>query len=181
MMVTESDRFLFMTAAHTLDETERQVSTLLKGMKIDFKSMEVISNLFRAANSARNHFEREVLKRHGLSWTGFVVLWVVWVWDTIETREIAIEVGTSKATLSGVLKTLERDGLIVKNQSKIDRRLMLVSMTKNGKKLMKNIFPKFNKQEIYLTSSLNSSTKKAMADALRSVTLKSQKVKSKDI
>jgi DNA-binding MarR family transcriptional regulator len=106
---------------------------------------------------------------------------VVWVWDTIETREIAIEVGTSKATLSGVLKTLERDGLIVKNQSKIDRRLMLVSMTKNGKKLMKNIFPKFNKQEIYLTSSLNSSTKKATADALRSVTLKSQKVKSKDI
>jgi hypothetical protein len=56
-----------------------------------------------------------------------------------------------------------------------------VSITKNGKKLMKNIFPKFNKQEIYLTSSLNSSTKKAMADALRSVTLKSQKVKSKDI
>ena len=83
-----------MTAAHTLDETERQVLTLLQGMSIDFKAMGVVSNLFRAANSARNHLEREVLKKHGLSWTGFVVLWVVWVWDSIETSEIAEEVGT---------------------------------------------------------------------------------------
>jgi hypothetical protein len=30
-----------MTAAHTLDETERQVSTLLQGMSIDFKAMGV--------------------------------------------------------------------------------------------------------------------------------------------
>uniref|UniRef100_UPI004049B931 MarR family winged helix-turn-helix transcriptional regulator n=1 Tax=Candidatus Planktophila sp. TaxID=2175601 RepID=UPI004049B931 len=170
-----------MTAAHTLEETERQVSTLLQGMSIDFKSMGVVSNLFRAANSARNHLEREVLKKHGLSWTGFVVLWVVWVWDSIETREIAEEVGTSKATLSGVLKTLERDGLIIKKQSKTDRRLVLVSMTKDGKKMMKNIFPKFNKQEVLLTSSLKSSAKDSTADALRSITLKAQKDQSRNI
>ena len=168
-----------MTAAHTLEETERQVSTLLKGMNIDFKAMGVVSNLFRAANSARNHLEREVLSRHGLSWTGFVVLWVVWVWESIETREIAEEVGTSKATLSGVLKTLERDGLVIKKQSKTDRRLVLVSMTKDGKKTMKKIFPEFNKHEVLLTSSLKLSTQEATADALRSITLNSQKVRTK--
>ena len=171
-----SYRLASMTAAHTLDETERQVSTLLKGMNIDFKAMGVVSNLFRAANSARNHLEREVLKRHGLSWTGFVVLWVAVVGESIETGEIAEEVGTSKATLSGVLKTLERDGLIIKKQSKADRRLVLVSMTKDGKKMMKKIFPEFNKHEVLLTSSLKLSTKESTADALRSITLKSQKV-----
>jgi DNA-binding MarR family transcriptional regulator len=109
------------------------------------------------------------------------VLWVVWVWESIETREIAEEVGTSKATLSGVLKTLERDGLIIKKQSKTDRRLVLVSMTKDGKKMMKTIFPEFNKHEVLLTSSLKPSTQEVVADALRSITLKSQKVQTKKI
>ena len=175
----QSYRLPSMTAAHTLEETERQVSTLLKGMNIDFKAMGVVSNLFRAANSARNHLEREVLSKHGLSWTGFVVLWVVWVWESIETREIAEEVGTSKATLSGVLKTLEREGLVIKKQSKTDRRLVLVSMTKDGKKMMKKIFPEFNQHEVLLTSSLKLSTQEATADALRSITLNSQKVRTK--
>lgn len=163
-----------MAGVHTLKETERQVSTLLSGMNIDFKAMAVISNLFRAASAVRKHLEREVLAKYGLSWTGFVVLWVVWVWEQVETREIAEEVGTSKATLTGVLKTLERDGLVIKQQSKEDRRLVLVTLTVNGKKLMKKIFPEFNKEEVYLASSLKSSDRKGTADALRNITLHAQ-------
>ena len=75
-----------MAGVHTLNETERQVSTLLRGMNIDFKAMAVISNLFRAASAVRKHLEREVLAKYGLSWTGFVVLWVVWVWEQVETQ-----------------------------------------------------------------------------------------------
>ena len=168
-----------MAGVHTLNETERQVSTLLRGMNIDFKAMAVISNLFRAASAVRKHLEREVLAKYGLSWTGFVVLWVVWVWEQVETREIADEVGTSKATLTGVLKTLERDGLVIKQQSKEDRRLVLVTLTVNGKKLMKKIFPEFNKEEVYLASSLKPSARKGTADALRNITLHAQKDKVK--
>lgn len=162
-----------------MNETERQVSTLLRGMNIDFKAMAVISNLFRAASAVRKHLEREVLAKYGLSWTGFVVLWVVWVWEQVETREVAEEVGTSKATLTGVLKTLERDGLVIKQQSKEDRRLVLVTLTVNGKKLMKKIFPEFNKEEVYLASSLKPSARKGTADALRNITLHAQKDKVK--
>lgn len=160
-----------MAGAHTLNETERQVSTLLRGMKIDFKAMAVVSNLFRASSAVRKHLEREVLSKHSLSWTGFVVLWVVWVWVEIETREIAEEVGTSKATLTGVLKTLERERLITKRQSKSDRRLVLVTLTAQGKKLMERIFPEFNKEEVYLASSLRPNDRKVTADGLRTMTL----------
>ncbi|MFM7462926.1 MAG: MarR family winged helix-turn-helix transcriptional regulator [Actinomycetota bacterium] len=163
-----------MAGAHTLQETERQVSTLLRGMKIDFKAMAVVSNLFRAASAVRNHLEREILSRHGLSWTGFVVLWVVWVWQEIETREIAEEVGTSKATLTGVLKTLERENWIAKRQSKEDRRLVIVTLTGDGKRLMKRIFPEFNKEEIYLAASLGTKERRGAADALRKMTIHAQ-------
>lgn len=168
-----------MAGAHTLSETERQVSTLLKDMNIDFKAMAVVSNLFRAASAVRNHLEREVLSRHGLSWTGFVVLWVVWVWESIETRTIAEEVGTSKASLTGVLKTLERDGLIIKKQSKIDRRLVLVTLTSDGRRMMKKIFPEFNKEEIFLASFIKPAGQKGVADALRGITLRAKKEKLK--
>jgi DNA-binding MarR family transcriptional regulator len=140
-------------------------------MKIDFKAMAVVSNLFRASSAVRKHLEREVLSKYSLSWTGFVVLWVVWVWVEIETREIAEEVGTSKATLTGVLKTLERERLITKRQSKSDRRLVLVTLTAQGKKLMERIFPEFNKEEVYLASSLRPNDRKVTADGLRTMTL----------
>lgn len=164
-----------MAGAHTLSETERQVSTLLKGMNIDFKAMAVVSNLFRAASAVRNHLEREILSRHGLSWTGFVVLWVVWIWESIETRTIAEEVGTSKASLTGVLKTLERDGLIIKKQSKIDRRLVLVTLTSDGRRMMKKIFPEFNKEEIFLASFIKPAEQRGVADALRGITVGAKK------
>ena len=80
-----------MPSAHTLAETEEQVVTKLGTLPLDFEAMAVVSNLFRAANATRNYLERSVLAESGLSWTAFVVLWVRWIWDPIETLLIAEE------------------------------------------------------------------------------------------
>lgn len=159
-----------MAGIHTLSETERQVSSLLKDLPIDFDSMAVVSNLFRAANAVKNHLERSVLSPHDLSWTGFVVLWVVWIWQPIETRQIAVEVGTSKASITGVLKTLESRKLLIRKQSKTDQRLVLVTLTKSGEKLMQELFPEFNQEESTITSVLTKSEIKATATSLRKIT-----------
>ena len=159
-----------MAGIHTLSETERQVSSLLKDLPIDFDSMAVVSNLFRAANAVKNHLERSVLAPHDLSWTGFVVLWVVWIWQPIETRQIAAEVGTSKASITGVLKTLESRKLLIRKQSKTDQRLVLVTLTKSGEKLMQELFPEFNQEENTITSVLSKSEIKATATSLRKIT-----------
>ncbi len=159
-----------MAGAHTLAETERQVSDRLKGMTIDFKAMAVTSNLFRAATAVRNHLERSVLAPHDLSWTAFVVLWVVWIWEPIETRQIAAEGGFSKATLTGVLSTLENRRLAVRKKSSSDGRLVLVELTPAGRKLMKELFPEFNAQEQFVAKALEASLQDATADALRKIT-----------
>lgn len=159
-----------MAGAHTLAETERQVSDRLKGMTIDFKAMAVTSNLFRAATAVRNHLERSVLAPHDLSWTAFVVLWVVWIWEPIETRQIAAEGGFSKATLTGVLSTLENRKLAVRKKSSSDGRLVLVELTPAGRKLMKELFPEFNAQEQFVAKALEASLQDATADALRKIT-----------
>ncbi|MEY2737275.1 MAG: hypothetical protein RL683_393 [Actinomycetota bacterium] len=159
-----------MAGAHTLRETERHVDERLAGMQIDFQAMAVASNLFRAATAVRNHLERSVLAPHELSWSAFVVLWVVWIWETSETREIAAEAGFSKATLTGVLNTLEKRGLATRKRSKDDGRLVLVTLTSKGKKLMEQLFPLFNKQEQFIASALDPKTQASAAAALRSIT-----------
>ena len=77
-----------------------------------------------------------VLAEHDLSWTAFVVLWVVWIWEPVESRVIAEEGGFSKATLTGVMQTLEGRGLITRTRSSKDGRLVLVKLTAKGRKMI---------------------------------------------
>lgn len=160
-----------MAGQHTLDETERQVQARLGDLKIDFEAMAVTSNLFRAANAVRNYLERTVLAEHELSWTAFVVLWVVWIWEPVESRVIAEEGGFSKATLTGVMQTLEGRGLITRTRSNKDGRLVLVKLTAKGRKMMKQLFPEFNKGERLAVADLKRSDLGIFADLLRAVTI----------
>ncbi|CAB4567913.1 unannotated protein [freshwater metagenome] len=161
-----------MTGSHTLAETEARVENRLSHMQLDFEAMAVMSNLFRAASAVRNHFERNVLAPSGLSWTAFVVLWVTWIWEPAETREIAGEAGISKATLTGVLSTLEKRGLAMRSRSADDGRLVLVTLTPEGEKLMADLFPKFNKQEVEVVAPIATGQRVALADMLRAITAK---------
>lgn len=161
-----------MTGSHTLAETEARVENRLSHMQLDFEAMAVMSNLFRAASAVRNHFERNVLAPSGLSWTAFVVLWVTWIWEPAETREIAGEAGISKATLTGVLSTLEKRGLAMRSRSADDGRLVLVTLTPAGEKLMADLFPKFNKQEVEVVAPIATGQRVALADMLRAITAK---------
>jgi DNA-binding MarR family transcriptional regulator len=164
-----------MPGPHTLVETERRVDERLGTLAIDFTSMAVVSNLFRAANAVRNHLERTVLAEHDLSWTGFVVLWVTWIWEPIETRQIAMEGGFSKATLTGVLSTLEGRGWLAREKSQSDGRLVLVRMTPAGRELMDTLFPAFNEQERYLAGPVDPAKRGEFAEMLRVVTVNVEK------
>lgn len=159
-----------MAGPHTVAETERAVESRLGKLQLDFHSMAAISNIFRAANAVRNHFERTALAPENLTWTAFVVLWVVWIWEPIETRDLAEEAGIGKATLTGVLNTLEGRGWVARNRSEHDRRLMEVTLTPSGRRLMRHLFPAFNKQERAVTANLTVAEKEALAAFLRTIT-----------
>jgi DNA-binding MarR family transcriptional regulator len=159
-----------MAGQHTLTETENAVAARLGDLGLDFESMAVVSNLFRAAGAVRNHLERTVLQKSDLTWTAFVVMWVVWIWEPIETRDIATEGGFSKATLSGVLTTLEGRDLVTRERDKKDGRLVLVRLTAKGRRLMRTLFPEFNEQEKSITQHIKQSDKAKAAQFLRDIT-----------
>ena len=145
------------------------MSERLAGMPLDMPAMAAVSNVYRAAGAIRNHFEHTVLAPYNLTWTGWVVLWVVWIWQEIETRHVAAEAGISKGTLTGVASTLEKRGLVARRAHPDDARRVLLSLTPSGLTLMAELFPQFNKQEALVVESLSADEIKVLAAALRKV------------
>jgi len=158
-----------MTGHYTLAETERTAASHLRDLDIDFAAQAALSNLYRAANATRKHFSSTVLKESDLTWTSFVVLWVVWMQDGLETRQAAAEAAITKATLTGVVKTLEGRGLMRRVGDEVDRRLVHLELTDSGKDLMEVLFPKFNQQEAHVVSTLSKKRLAELTEGLRSI------------
>lgn len=159
------------TAQHSLRETEAAVDIRLSGLPLDVPAMAAISNLYRAAGVVRNRFERTVLAPHDLTWTAWVVLWVVWIWEDIETRHLAEEAGISKGTLTGVMNTLKGRNLVDRRTHPHDGRRVLVSLTRTGRALMRELFPIFNAAEAEVVAPLTDKEVKALTTALRKVVM----------
>jgi DNA-binding MarR family transcriptional regulator len=153
----------------TLEATEQAVASRLEGMPIDMAAMAAVSNIYRAANAVRNHVERTVLAPHDLTWTGWVVLWVVWIWGDIESRHVAAEAGISKGTLTGVASTLINRGLLKRRVHPDDARRVLLSLSPKGQRLMTKVFPQFNAVEAHVTAPLSHDDMLQMARSLRTV------------
>lgn len=158
-----------MPDQHTLEETERATSERVGHLPLNFPAAHAISSLYRAANSARSHLTNTVLRRHELTWTGFLVLWLLWIWDRMETRNVAESVGISKATLTGVTNTLVTRGLVRRVPSTVDRRLVSLELTGQGRLLMDTLYPEFNAAEAQLVRALPADQVSTLTTALRQI------------
>src|SRR5271165_3538753 len=154
-----------------LSATEAAASERLAGMTLDMPAMAAVSNVYRAAGAIRNHFEHTVLAPYNLTWTGWVVLWVVWIWQEIETRHVAAEAGISKGTLTGVAGTLEKRGLLRRHVHPDDGRRVLMVLTPAGLQLMAELFPLFNRQETHVVAPLSAHEVQVLATALRKIVI----------
>jgi len=155
----------------SITEAEKLAEAKLGGIPVRHDQMAVVANIYRAASAVRQHLENSVLRGVDLTWTAFVVLWVVWIWGESETRHVAEEAGISKGTLTGVARTLEGRGLIRRADHPSDGRLVLLSLTEEGQQLMQRVFPAFNDEEAFVTDRLSDEECRTVADGLRRVVL----------
>ena len=153
---------------HSLAEIEQAMFAHVGDLTVDLPAANAVSTLYRAANAVRAHLTHTVLRGYGLTWTGFVVLWVVWIWDGLETRHAAESAGISKATLTGVVKTLERQGFITRETSAADRRLVNLALTDAGAARLRELDPAFNAAEAEVVASLSP---RAVGELTRSLRL----------
>jgi DNA-binding MarR family transcriptional regulator len=148
---------------------ERKVTEALAHLPLDFRAMAAVSNLFRASAAIRRHMEAKVLAGDRLSWTSFVVLWVLWVWGEMDSRDLAAAVGISRPTSTGVVTTLEGRGFVRRGKTAEDGRLVRVSLTRAGRMKIEELFPRFNAEETAVTSHLEAEQQEQLASLLRSM------------
>jgi DNA-binding MarR family transcriptional regulator len=153
----------------SLSETEEAVKRRLGDIPVKREAMAAVSNIYRAAAAVRQHLENSALRSADLTWSAFVVLWVVWVWEEIETRHVAAEAGISKGTLTGIIKTMESRGLVERRQHPDDGRLALLRLTPEGAALMERLFPAFNEEEDFVVGALGREESVHLADTLRRI------------
>jgi DNA-binding MarR family transcriptional regulator len=158
-----------MPDQHSLEETEQATQERVGRLAVDFPAAHAISSLYRAANAARSHLTNTVLRPHDLTWTGFLVMWLLWLWKSMETRHVAESVGISKATLTGVTKTLMARGLIDRVPSDVDRRLVSLQLSDKGEQLMAELYPEFNRAEAELVDGIPTADVAVLTESLRRI------------
>lgn len=111
---------------------------------IDPASTEAFLHLLRTTDLV-SISETALLARHHLSPGRFTVLMLLnRRCDTPATpATLADAAGVTRATMTGLLDTLEKDGLIQRSHNAADRRLTMIQLTSEGLALMENIIPAY--------------------------------------
>ena len=148
---------------------EKDILQRVSGLPIDYDAMAVVANIWRASQAIKLSMERSILREFDpkLTWAGFSTLFIVWVWGPIETREIAKSQGVSRATVTSNITMLESQGLVERQTSAQDRRLVIVELTPQGRELIEHVFPRFNEGEVAIASSLTLAEQHTLAHLLR--------------
>ena len=104
-----------------------------EAMKLD---NQLCFPLYAAARKVTNLYTPH-LKPLGLTYTQYIVFLVLWEHDGIPVGEICDRLMLDNGTLSPLLKKMEQAGYVVRERSKADDRVVIISLTEEGKQLQK--------------------------------------------
>ena len=120
--------------SHALARLVEEVAT------IDPSVFAAMFDLFRVANRLVQDFESTIHRPLGMTWAGFRVLFCIWVEQAVEPRDLARLCAITRPTVSSVLNTLERDGLVARRRQSSDRRVVTVVITEKGRQRVRQAF-----------------------------------------
>ena len=85
---------------------------------------------------------KEIVKRYkpfldeiGLTYTQYITMMAMWEHEELSVKKLGELLFLDSGTLTPVLKTLEKKGFLLRKRSTQDERILLVTLTKNGKNL----------------------------------------------
>jgi DNA-binding MarR family transcriptional regulator len=123
---------------------------------VDARAMRLVLSLYRASNAMVYDLESTVHRPHGWSWAGFRVLFVLWLAGPLEAKRVAQLSGMSRAAVSALVNTLERDGLVARlRKAGRDRRAVELSLTDTGAEVFAGAFTEHNAREQTWASALS--------------------------
>lgn len=146
--------------------------------EMDPSAVVAYLHLLRAGDEAFAAADRN-FARFDLSHGRFGVLMLLWrkarqgggcdptaVDEARTPADLASAAGVSRATMTGLLDTLERDGLVVRRPDQQDRRMMLVQMTDQGREVLARLLPQHFQTVAGLFAALSESERQTLVQLL---------------
>jgi DNA-binding MarR family transcriptional regulator len=114
-------------------------------------------------------YSRDLSRKYGLTGPQLVILNEISNRYAIPVTELARSISLSQATVTDILKRLERKGLIVKQRSDTDKRLIMIAPTEACRQILGNAPPPLQQTFIERFSELAEWEQMMILSALRRV------------
>jgi DNA-binding MarR family transcriptional regulator len=114
------------------------VIELLPAEEYQPDSMPEIFQLIERVEKKLKQIQRETIKVTNLTPPQYVVMTLLWERDGRPFKELAAAVHCTRATMTGIVDTLEKKELVVRAPNPDDRRSLLVKLTDGGEALQRS-------------------------------------------
>lgn len=139
---------------------------------LDPSATEVFLHLLRSGDEAFRVVEAH-LAQHDVTQGGFGVLMALWgncrnpdQEGPLSPAELADRTSVTRATMTGLVDTLARAGLVTRTPDPKDRRMLAVELTARGEKLLLKILPEHFRRMAWLMAPLSEAERKTFVRLL---------------
>lgn len=139
------------------------MGTHFKGSKSEVNTLNTFIKLMRSTESLNNRLNRHLAEAN-LTVSQFGVLEVLHHLGPLNQRSIGEKLLKSGGNITMVIDNLERCGHVKRKKDPNDKRAVLIYLTKNGEKFIKDFFPKHLEKIKEEFSVLNEEEKKTLAE-----------------
>lgn len=131
--------------------------------ELDPSAMEAFLHLMRTSTELLETFDA-LHASHNISRGRFIVLMLLNrdADKPVNLADLADRASVTRATMTGLIDTLERDGFVRREHTLDDRRMMLVRLTAEGRGYFEKILPAYFRQVAGVMSQLTVADRKAL-------------------
>jgi len=105
------------------------------------KDVVDVFKLVNILNKKYEKLQRDNFQKLELTPTQHFILRELWEKDGRQFKDLAAECNCSRSTITGVIDTMEKKNLVIRESHPSDRRSLLVKLTEEGEKLEISIPP----------------------------------------
>ncbi|OZB53982.1 MAG: MarR family transcriptional regulator [Stenotrophomonas sp. 14-69-23] len=145
-----------------LQEAQRRQLPDVEGIQLCFRTLSLATAIDRDCAA--------LLAPHGLSEGRFVLLFLLDAApDGLAPNALAEQAGITRATVTGLLDGLEREGLAERQADASDRRALRVTLTRKGRRVARTVFEQHGRWIASLFGGLSASERTQLGALLGKV------------
>lgn len=108
--------------------------------RADGLSTTLFFKLLRMGNRLSKDFEVAIRQRADLSFAGYQLMFTLKAVGELTSNQLARLASVSTASMSSLLNTMERKGLVEREADTIDRRRTIICLTEQGQSMMESLY-----------------------------------------